>query len=148
LAGGANIDGMDQDHHNGPSPERRRGRPKGAKDHVKRRPRHNPESVLNVKVSGVGLTEFAAAGRDIDLVGMLRIAQASIVKMIIEERDSPDIERRASLRDAAVALNRMEMERLRADPQSLSPPARAVPKQPGVEPFRLSDILNRVPGQA
>jgi hypothetical protein len=105
---------MDIADESGQTPKRR-GRPKGAKDRVKRARRTRADSVFNFKLGSTNLTDLLAAGREIDLAGLLRLAQAHIGVKIIEEVDALDNCRRASLCDAAMALHRMEVEVLKLE---------------------------------
>jgi hypothetical protein len=146
MAHGASVNGMDSINHDGQSPQRLKGRPKGAKDRSKRRPRR---SVLNLTLSGAELAEFASAGHDVDMVGVLRMAQARLAMAIIEEIDSPDIQRRGSLRDAAVSLHRMEIETLKINPRAGDRPLRQPARPIGdrYAPRSLSEIMNQITGK-
>lgn len=95
-----------------PALKRRRGRPKGSKDRVKRA-RRCANQTFAFNLGGEDLANLAAAGRAVDVVGLLRLAQAQIAITIIKEIDTSDDARRKALSQAALALHTMEMNALK-----------------------------------
>lgn len=93
------------------SPRNKGGRPKGSKDRVKRFRR----PVASIRVGSINCNgnDLAAAGQQLDMIGLFRGLQGAVCERLLKELEDADASRMASLRELVTALHNLEIDHIR-----------------------------------